>query len=80
MIGLSILLQENMWTDPENKEIVHRHMIELQCFRKSNIEMKKTHLILLCRLIWILPYPLHPQLKHPNWIAPFPSLFSFFSL
>ncbi len=26
MIGLPILLQENMWTDPGNKKIAHRHM------------------------------------------------------
>jgi hypothetical protein len=26
MIGLPILLQENMWTDPGNIEIAHRHM------------------------------------------------------
>ncbi len=25
-IGLPILLQENMWTDPGNIEITHRHM------------------------------------------------------
>ncbi len=25
-IGLPILLQENMWTDPGNIEIAHRHM------------------------------------------------------
>jgi hypothetical protein len=25
-IGLPILLQENMWTPPGNKEIAHRHM------------------------------------------------------
>jgi hypothetical protein len=25
-IGLSILLQPNMWTDPENIEIAYRHM------------------------------------------------------
>jgi hypothetical protein len=24
-IGLPILLQENMWTDPENIQIAHRH-------------------------------------------------------
>jgi hypothetical protein len=26
MIGLPILLQENMWTDPRNIYIAHRHM------------------------------------------------------
>jgi hypothetical protein len=26
MIGLPILLQENMWTDPGNKEIANRYM------------------------------------------------------
>ncbi len=26
MIGLPILLQENMWTDPGNIKIAHRHM------------------------------------------------------
>jgi hypothetical protein len=25
-IGLPILLHENMWTDPGNKQIAHRHM------------------------------------------------------
>ncbi len=25
-IGLPILLQENMWTDPRNLKIAHRHM------------------------------------------------------
>ncbi len=26
MVGLPFLLQENMWTDPWNLEIAHRHM------------------------------------------------------
>jgi hypothetical protein len=27
MIGLPILLQENIWTDPGNTKIAHKHMI-----------------------------------------------------
>jgi hypothetical protein len=58
-IGLPILLQENMWTNPENIQIAHRHMnVEIKTAAVQFPEKEDIHGIFLAMLGQWPSYPL----------------------